>query len=270
MAGEETAKALEEAKEFQVEARAVTRTKDKVCIVGCADSKKLVPFDDDSFEFWGVNNLYGVNLPGAHWDRWFEIHNIEIGPDGKYRRRESLDFRGQNVKDYLEGIGKMDCPVVYMQKKWDIIPQSIEYPLDAICAVFGRYLTNTISYELALAILMGFKEIHVYGVDMAVGSEYEFQRPSCEYFLGLAVGKGITIFIPDEADLLKARFLYGFEERKRAAWESKVKQIDKDMAKKQAAAEAQIEQLKTAVNQYIGARFAVGELNKIWGNLDDE
>ena len=38
---------------------APTRTKDKVCIVGCSDSRGQAPFHlKDEFEFWGVNNLF--------------------------------------------------------------------------------------------------------------------------------------------------------------------------------------------------------------------
>lgn len=255
--------------EFTVDKRAIERKKDKVCIVGCADSKTITPFGRDDMEFWGVNNLYGVNLPGAHWDRWFEIHNIEVGPDGKFRRREDLEFRGQPVDEYLKGLAKLDCPVIYMQKHWEEVPNSIEYPLGPVTALFGRYFTNSISYQIALAILMGYEEIHVYGVDMAVGSEYAHQRPSCEFFLGWAMGRGIKVFIPDEADLLKSRFMYGFEERKRTAWQNKMKKVRADLQHKRAAVQQRMDADKIQFHQYIGAEYALGEMEKIWSNLDD-
>jgi hypothetical protein len=250
-------------KQFLVEAKAVTKIHRKVCIVGCADSKKIVPWSDPEMEFWGVNNLYGVPIPGSHYDRWFEIHNIECVNE-VYKRRESLDFRGQNVKEYLKGIAAMNCPIVYMQKKWDLVPQSVEYPLEVIIASFGRYFTNTVSYEIALAILMGYEEIHVFGVDMATGSEWSHQRPSCEFFLGWAAGRGIKLFIPDEADLLKVKFLYGFEEPKRTAWMNKVQMVRNTMAKKQVASLDQMKQGEAAYNQYIGAIHAIDEMNRIW------
>ena len=49
---------------------------------------------------------------------------------------------------------------------------------------------------IALAIYEDFDIIHVYGVDMAVCGEYEQQRPSCEFFCGIAKGKGIELYIP--------------------------------------------------------------------------
>ena len=38
-----------------------SRTRDKVCIVGFADGHRhLAPFNDDSYEFWGINRLHVV------------------------------------------------------------------------------------------------------------------------------------------------------------------------------------------------------------------
>ena len=198
----------------------------KVAIVGCAESKMLAPFDDPEFEIWGVNNLY-PHIKRA--TRWFEIHNINHNGE-RFFRRGDRQFRGQEVDQYLSHLGEWakekNCPV-YMQKHWDIVPTSVEYPVQKMLKEFGTYFTNTISWELALAISEGFEEIHVYGVDMAVDSEYHHQRPSCEYFLGIAMGRGIKVHIPDQADLLKTRFLYGFQEPEELAWKRKTKSTKK-------------------------------------------
>jgi len=70
------------------------------------------------------------------------------------------------------------------------------------------YLSSTIAYELALAIHEGFAEIHIYGVDLNTESEYAWQKPGVEYLIGVAVGRGIKVVIPDNCALLKAP-LYG-------------------------------------------------------------
>lgn len=236
----------------------------KVAIVGCADSKHLAPFNDPEFEIWGVNNLY-PHIPRA--TRWFEIHQITKQGD-TYLRRGNVDFRGQKVNEYLEQLGqwaKTNNAPVYMQRKCDIIPTSVEFPLKEVLEKFGNYFTNSISYQIALAILEGFQEIHIYGVDMAVDSEYHHQRPSCEYFLGIAAGLGIKVFIPDQADLLKTRFLYGFQEPEQAAWKKKVANIRATMAAKKKKIEDEIKVKEAQLHQYIGASQAVTELDKIWG-----
>jgi hypothetical protein len=238
--------------------------KKKVAIVGCASSKDEAPFDDDSFEIWGVNNLFHL-IPRA--DRWFEIH--ELTQEGElYKRRGKVDFRGENVKKYMKGLGdwaaKNNCPV-YMQKEWDIIPTSKAYPIQEVLEKFGNYFTNTISYEIALAILEGFEEIHIYGVDMAVDTEYFHQRPSCEYFIGLAMGMGIKVHVPLTADLLKTRFLYGFQEPETRAFNAKCNAMEESMSKKQNKLENEKYVTEAKLNQFIGARQALKEIKKIHG-----
>lgn len=242
----------------------------KVAIVGCSQSKNLAPFADESFEVWGVNNLY-PHIPRA--TRWFEIH--EITKDGDtYLRRGDKAFRGQPVNDYLKEMGawaqKNNCPV-YMQQAWDMVPTATVYPLAEVLGTFGGYFTNTVSYMIALAIHEGFEEIHVYGVDMAVDSEYHHQRPSCEYFLGVAVGRGIKIHVPAEADLLKTRFLYGFQEPQKSAWDKKLKMMTQTISEKEHRIQKEISDLNAQVKvresqlqQYAGARHALQESNKIW------
>lgn len=248
----------------------IKRVKDKVCIVGCSDSKILTPFNDPSFEFWGVNNLF-LTFPDKPWSRWFEIHTITY--DGQhFRRRDKLDFRGMAVDKYLDYISKLKCPV-YMQQSWPNIPNSIPYPKQEIINKFGNYFTNTITWMIGLAILIGFKTIEIHGVDMAVGTEYEKQRPSCEWLIGYMQAAGIKYHIPDEADLMKTRFLYGFEENKEDAWMKKVncqiqsmhERMNHAIIKKQNL-EREIKHCDDQINQYVGAIQGSKEQLKIWGS----
>ena len=117
---------------------------------------------------------------------------------------------------------------------------------------------------------VGFKEIEVWGVDMAVGSEYQNQRPSCEFWLGVAAGMGIKIHIPAEADLLKSRFLYGFEEPLQNEFTKKMKKLRTDMIAKLNSANNQLVMAQKTVEQYQGAIHAAQEIDKIWSNFDDK
>jgi len=239
--------------------------KPKLAIVGCSDSKDQAPFDNQDYEIWGVNNLF-YHIP--RYDRWFEIHHITF--DGKdFLRRGSKDFRGQAVTNYIADLGKMKCPV-YMQKQWPQVPMSTQYPVKKIIDMFGDYFTNTISWMTALGIWMGFEEIGIWGVDMAVDTEYHWQRPSCEYFIGWfngmskALGRDTKIYIPPTADLMKARYLYGFQEPEEIAWRQKIAATKKHMGQKMEKA-AQAEQQQHDLRmQYLGGIQAVREIDKIW------
>ena len=63
-----------------------------------------------------------------------------------------------------------------------------------------------------------YGEVHVYGVDMAQNDrspgaqgEYEWQRPSCEYFIAYLRGLGIKVYVPPQSDLCFTPYLYGFQ-----------------------------------------------------------
>ena len=244
----------------------VLKKKPKLAIVGCSDTNKKTPFHlKDEFEFWGVNNLY-ITMPGP-WTRWFDIHHFEFDKNtNQWLRRGLNDFRCLNVKKYLEQLQALNIPI-YMRAPCEIVPNAVLYPIDQMIALFGRYFTNTISYEIALGISEGYQEIHIYGVDMAVSTEYFWQRPSCEFFLGIAAGKGIKIVIPDECDLLKTRFLYGIEEKIDDKWRKKMKNMINSMQQQQAQAIKELDLARKKVDQYTGGISALLESDKIWGNM---
>lgn len=169
--------------------------KNKVAIMGYGESWKRAPFDEPDWEIWGLNALY-EKIP--RWDRWFEIH----------KRSVNLDDEGP---EHIWKLAGMTCPI-YMQEHFPDIPTSVAYPLGKVIKQFRPYLTSSFSFMAALAIMEGFQEIGIFGVDTA-DEEWGSQRPSLEYFLGYAEGKGIKVTIPHESSLLRAPFIYGWQER---------------------------------------------------------
>ena len=176
----------------------------KIAIVGSAPSTRdMAPYGDESWEIWGCSNLYMV-IP--RWDRWFEIHDWQL-------RVQEEQYKQGGYEEWLRtDHGKP----IYMQDVYGEIPSSVRYPLAEVTREFNRYFTNTISYMVAFALLQEPEAIGIFGVDMAVQdaggfSEYAHQRPSCEWFLGVAYGRGIELVIPAQSDLLKCGQLYGYE-----------------------------------------------------------
>jgi hypothetical protein len=99
-----------------------------------------------------------------------------------------------------------------MQQRHDDIPASVVFPVEELQQrLESAYFTNCPAMMLAMAIAMGYKAIHMVGVDMAQDSEYAEQRPCCEHWLGVAKGKGIEIKVPDTSDLLACVGVYGYE-----------------------------------------------------------
>ena len=171
----------------------------RVAIIGGAkSSRNLAPFDDETIEFWSLNDMIEA-LPPCRVGRWFEMHR----PEAIRAYRSEWGYMGK--------LSSLPCPV-YMCEAMPEIPNSLTYPLDAMLELFGGYFTNSIAYMLAMAIADGYEEIHLYGVEMSASSEYILERPSVEYFVGLARGFGIRVVIPEISTLSRGYWLYGYDE----------------------------------------------------------
>lgn len=193
----------------------------KIAIIGKAPSSMMrAPYDDPTWEIWSINDtLYRKQIPRG--TRQFELHNIELTKQPGY-------------DDYYPWLKACELPV-FVNSDCPEIANQVIYPRSAIAEEFSiftycekvmtekscGYFTNSISYLIALAIyeLKGVEagsSIGLWGVDMAqhgrhLKSEYAAQRPSCELYVGIAIGRGIQVVIPEECDLLKCKSWYGFD-----------------------------------------------------------
>lgn len=237
----------------KVEEKAVVLTHekktDKVVILGYAPSSRdLAPFKDQSFEIWGMNELY---LLVPRIDVLFDVHDYEL-----------MKSKERNPK-HLEWLQNAKIPV-YMQKHFDDIPRSLPLPLKAMVDAHGSYFTNSVSYMISLAILMGYKEIHLYGIDMATDVEYQVQRPSVEYFVGIAVGAGIDVYIPPQSDICKSPYLYGYEDGKRSEVRLKMDARQRELQNRVNALQRQRDEVDAQLHQFAGALDDVGYWKRTW------
>lgn len=173
----------------------VERTREKVAIIGYATSSRdAAPFDDPEYDIVGLNQLYRF-IPRA--DAWFEIHS---------------NWEEHNVEgtDHFGWLSKCGIPV-FMASQVEGISTSVRFPLGPSMHYGADYFTNTVSYMIAWAIHQGYSEIALYGIDMVVGTEYQFQKACCEFWLGIAHGRGIVVRLPAECALLKHSHRYGYE-----------------------------------------------------------
>lgn len=254
------------------------KPKIKICICGCSDHKDLAPWGNPEYTIWGVNNLF-LSIPEekrTNIGAWFEIHHIEK-KNNQWLRRGSKEFRGLPTDKYIEMLATLKCPI-YMQKHWDEIPTSVPYPLKEMIDYWKTdYINNTITYELLYAGYLIHTQpetyaphVAIYGVDMATTSdllgngEYQHQRPSCEWALGLLAGTGITLELPKESDLLKVRFLYGFQEPEQRAFDAKLKNYKKSLTERMNHSMMVRDIEARKVEQYQGALQALHEIKRVW------
>ena len=181
----------------------------KVAIVGFSKSTRhLAPFDDPSYEIWGINYLFlGMpQIPKARWSRWLDMHPMSYLE--KYHT-------AQDWQTLLKWYETLTVPL-YMPEQVKRFPTCKAYPLQDIIRGTGmleEYFESTIAYAIGMAISEGVDVLDVYGSDMVHDTEWGHQRPNAEHLLGIAVGRGIQLNIPSASALLTPKWRYGYEER---------------------------------------------------------
>lgn len=224
-----------------------TRGKKRLAIVGFAPTWNMAPYDDLEVDIWACNEFY--MLKPKRFDVLFDLHG-----------RHELETKMRS-KDHITWLQNSKIPI-FMREHFKDIPNSIPYPRKMILEKYRKYFTNTISWQLALAIDMGYKEIGIYGVNMATEDEYVSQRPSVEYFIGIAEGKGIKVIIPDESDMCKSWFDYGFEDENLSILAKRLKHLLGESQQRRAQAQAIAEQNVAILHQATGAAGATEYIMK--------
>lgn len=178
----------------------------KVCLVGSASSTlDNTPWKDESFEMWVLG---WRQAPRA--ERRFDVHPGNF--DKENRRRVP--------KDYEKNLAECKNCTVYLVDRHPEIPNSVRYPIEKVLEFFGTmldgyaakpYFASSVAYMIAMAILENVDEIHLYGLDFIEDGEYTHQRPNMEYFIGIARGRGIKVFIPERSALCEFEYVYGYQ-----------------------------------------------------------
>jgi len=185
--------------------------KKTVAFVGMAPTTcSLAPYDDENVEIWGVNEEHHYSWL-KRWDRWFQMH------ERKYFTR-IYDVRG--LQDHYIWLQEKHGKPVYMQHVYEEIPDSVEYPLgQMIDRFFGKvrkgdaklkYFTSTMPFMSALALYEDFDRIEIYGMEMSGADEYVKQRPCGEFWLGMILGMGKELYLPEGCQMLAGK-LYGYQ-----------------------------------------------------------
>ena len=178
----------------------MAETKKKLAILGTATNRGEAPFDDDSWDIWGVSGVFTQD-DVKRVDRIYEMHPKR--------------FWGNPA--VIKVLQKFPGEVVMMEPIAEV-PNSIRYPIEEVHKTFymdtmeGHLcITNTVGFMLAHAYLEGYKHIETWGVYMEHGTEYEYQRSNCEFFVGFLHAKRVHVLIHG-GEVLKAKFTYCYEE----------------------------------------------------------
>lgn len=145
----------------------------KVALVGTAPSGRGAPFDDPSWEVWGVGKR-GAHVTRA--TRWFELHRLDAEPTDW-----ATNWRAE-MKTWPQ-----ETPIWMFYPEPDLGPHIVDMDPKPLIAKYGTFfMTSSFSWMMAQAIEEGFEEIGLWGVDMEYGTEYRKQRVGLRHFIDVA------------------------------------------------------------------------------------
>ena len=161
------------------------------------------PWDDPTWKLWShASSRHKCRRPP---DLLFDLHPKELWSDPVKKHWDP---------QYVFWLKQNTTPI-YMQRRWALeAPASMAYPYQRIMAEWGAhpYFTNQLAFMIALALTEGVTHIGVFGCEYATESEYGPQRGSAEFWLGVAIGRGVHVVVPPQCSLLREpRLVYGYE-----------------------------------------------------------
>lgn len=136
-------------------------------------------------------------------DVLFQLHHEAIWKNPKNRGDEK----------HYEWLKSGQTPPVYMQEKYEDVPNSIRYPLEEVLSFIDnvkivvdgkekifKYFSSSPEYALALAAYMiksshKYTRVEVWGIELETESEYAYQRTGFAFWNGYLAGLGIELIL---------------------------------------------------------------------------
>ena len=158
-------------------------------------------------EVWGINALGDV----LHCDRVFHMDDVRVQEARAAIRPES------NSATMVRRLRKHPGPI-YTSRAHPDYPGLVEFPLAAVVDEFKHaYFNSTAAYAVAYAVFIGVKKLSIYGFDFTYPNAHHAEkgRACVEFWLGIAVSRGIDLCIPHVSSLMDAcepaGRLYGYD-----------------------------------------------------------
>lgn len=171
----------------------------RVMIVGAGFGREAAPLSAPGWTVFALNLIPPLDRHGRlRADLWWDIHQ-----------------RAAQTKDDLRWIGdKCPVPIFVPPDLVDAGPQCVRFPIEAVEAEFGGgYWTCTFAYQIAYAMMIGAREIALYGVELAYGTPRErtVEYACVSWWLGYAEAKGVQVTLPFGSRLGSHPHRYGLE-----------------------------------------------------------
>ncbi len=185
---------------YQVKDGMIVRpaTKLKVLIYAAGIGREEAPLEDDSWECWALNLIVPIDSHGRmRVSIWWDIHQITA-----------------QSPDDMRWIKKCPVPIVVPPCLMDASDMAVGLPAEKILREFpGAPFSSTFCWQLAMALILGYETIGLFGVERAYGTARErtVEWAGVNWWVGMAEGRGVEVVRPVHSRLGRHPRLYGLE-----------------------------------------------------------
>lgn len=158
-------------------------------------------------ETWAVNALGDVLVA----DRFFHMDDVLV----QQARAEAAP--SSNIAAMMRWMRSHPGPIITSRVRPGF-PGLVEFPLEAVVNHLGfAYFNSTAAYAVAYAIHIGVKQLSLFGFDFTYPNAHHAEkgRACVEFWIGMAVARGIDVRVPHCSSLLDAcapgERLYGYD-----------------------------------------------------------
>lgn len=159
-------------------------------------------------ETWTINALGDVIAS----DRIFHMDDVRV----QQLRADAAP--ASNIAAMLAWV-KSHAGPIYTSRVHPDYPGLVEFPLqDVINSTGFAYFNSTAAYAVAYAIHVGAKKLSLFGMDFTYPNAHHAEkgRACVEFWIGIAMARGIDVRIPKESSLMDAcaalsERLYGYD-----------------------------------------------------------
>ncbi len=177
-----------------------------VAILGNAShTREACPFDDLNVDIWVMTiHAYKAKRRNAV---------LEMHPDVLTGERWR---KYPEAEQYRKWLRETRIPI-YMHQPLPEVPAAIRYPREEIEAQYGHHLWKgdkehtkmyggTASYAVALAMLLGYERIELYGIELSSRPDYDDERDCFFFWIGKATTLGIDVVGQENTRLIRDIF----------------------------------------------------------------
>jgi hypothetical protein len=169
----------------------------KVCLYGCGHGSAYAPLDDPTWQVWGLNTVPPLDAAGRiRADLWWDLH-----------------ARCAQSDQDLAWIRQLPVPIFVPDDLLDLGPHTVRFPLETVLAVAPGPFACTFAYQIAYALLVGVREVGLFGIELAYGDRRErtVEWASVNWWMGYAVAQGMIFHLPPDSRLGQHPHRYGFD-----------------------------------------------------------